>query len=113
MNNISVHRFVYYVLYYSPKTGGKLGRILELILEMLVLHHISKVVKQNLDIESAVYEAATCLLYTSFVPIQLSSIFCKKIGRQNEKKFESCIFVIPFLFNLYFRSLLHIFLFEY
>jgi hypothetical protein len=63
MNNISVHRFVYYVLYYSPKTGGKLGRILELILEMLVLHHISKVVKQNLDIESAVYEAAA-YLYT-------------------------------------------------
>jgi len=60
-------------MYYTirRKPGGKLGRILELILEMLVLHHTSKVVKQNLDIESAVYEAAAYFVihFVSTYPI--------------------------------------------
>lgn len=87
------------------KPGGKLGRILELILEMLVLHHTSKVVKQNLDIESAVYEAAAYLLYTSFVPIHCRQDFAKKLADRMKKNllypFYSTFISVPFCISFF------------
>jgi hypothetical protein len=96
MNNISVHRFVYYVLYYSPKTGGKLGRILELILERLILHHISKVVKQNLDIESAVYEAAAYLYTLRSYLSNCRQYFAKKLADRMKKNLKVVYLLYPF-----------------
>ena len=86
-------------MYYTirRKPGGKLGRILELILEMLVLHHIpSKVVKQNLDIESAVYEAAAfCYTLRSYLS-NCRQDFAKKLADRMKKILKVAYLLYPF-----------------